>query len=68
MDAENVATVVALVEETLVSDSDGIPGMLVNDAPEPLNVVAVQVPVTVKPPEVVSAFSVSYTHLRAHAT
>ena len=44
MDAENVATVVALVEETLVSDSDGIPGILVNDAPEPLNVVAVKVP------------------------
>ena len=57
-----------------MSASDGIPGILVNDAPEPLNVVAVQVPVTVNPPAAVSAFFVplwyistapSETHLSA---
>ena len=44
VDAESVATVVALVDETAVSDSDATPGILVNDAPEPENTVAVNVP------------------------
>ena len=44
VDAESVATVVALVDETAVSDSDATPGRLVNDAPEPENTAAVNVP------------------------
>ena len=35
VDADNVATVVALVPETLVSDSEGIPDILVKLEPSP---------------------------------
>ena len=69
VDAENVATVVALVDETAVSDSDGIPDILVNAEPSPPKLVAVRLPefgLYVSPVSV--SAPVSYTHLTLPTT
>ena len=47
---------VATLAAATVPDEIFEPFKLVRDAPDPLNVVAVQVPVTVAPEEVVSSF------------
>ena len=49
MDADNDRTVVALVLETAVSASDGIPEILVNPEPSPTRLVAVMIPQVILP-------------------